>query len=73
MGEPTRRISEVIRANWLDSLLAVIAGNAIYFLIVEPRLPERLRHQLFHLDFGLLIDFTLCLALLALIRWLRNR
>ncbi len=61
------------KAQWQDALLAVLAGNVIYFLLVEPRLPERLRHHVFQLDFGLAIDFIVCLAAFAVIRLIRRR
>lgn len=50
-------------ARWLRALAAAAAGNAIYFLLAAPALPERLRHRPFALDAGLGLDFLLCLAL----------
>ena len=61
------------RLLWRESLLAVLAGNVIYFLLVEPRLPERLRHHAFQIDAGLWIDFGVCLVVLAVVRWLRKK
>ena len=61
------------RTIWQDSLLAVLAGNVIHFVLLEPRLPERLRHHAFQLDPGLLIDFTICAVAFGIIRWFRNR
>ena len=60
------------KAHWKDALLAVLAGNIIYFLLVEPRLPERLRHHAFQIDSGLVIDFLVCLAAFAVVRCLRK-
>ncbi len=45
--------------NFLDALAAVLAGNAIYFLLM-PHLPLGMRHSLFKEDWGLLVDFVLC-------------
>ena len=45
--------------NFLDALLAVLAGNAIYFLLM-PHLPRVARHALFKEDWGLLVDFAFC-------------
>jgi len=45
--------------NFLDALLAVLAGNAIYFLAM-PRLPAALRHSFFKEDLGLAVDFVIC-------------
>jgi hypothetical protein len=41
-----------------DGLLAVLAGNAIYFVLI-PHLPEPLR---------LLVDFLFCFAIFGLVR-----
>lgn len=45
--------------NFLDALVAVLAGNAIYFLLM-PHLPHGMRHSLFKEDWGLLVDFAIC-------------
>jgi hypothetical protein len=45
--------------NFLDALVAVLAGNAIYFLLM-PHLPRGMRHSLFKEDWGLLVDFAIC-------------
>ncbi|PYV45337.1 MAG: hypothetical protein DMG06_02695 [Acidobacteria bacterium] len=39
---------------------SVVGGNAIYFSIQE-FLPYPLRHRPFHLDWGILTDFWICL------------
>lgn len=48
--------------NFLDALLAVVAGNAIYFLLM-PYLPRVVRHSMFKEDWGLLVDFLICLVI----------
>jgi hypothetical protein len=58
---------------WKEALLAVMTGNVIYFLLVEPRLPEKMQHQPFRLDAGLLIDFLLCAAVFVIILRVRAR
>jgi len=40
--------------NFLDALTAVLAGNAIYYLLM-PHLPAAARHNLFKEDWGLLL------------------
>jgi hypothetical protein len=55
-------IAQPMRASLLKSLAAVMAGNAVYFLLVLPHVPVAGRHQPFHLDPGLLIDGLLCVA-----------
>ncbi len=56
--------------NFVKSLIAVLAGNAAYFLLLAPRLPAAARHRAFDFDLGLLIDFWLCLVAYGLIELL---
>jgi len=48
-------------------LLAVLLGNLIYF-VVEPYLPDPLIHNLYKVDYGLLLDFAICAAIYLAIR-----
>ncbi len=57
----------------LKALVAVVAGNAVYFLVLMPRLPETLRHRPYALDAGLALDFAVCLVLYALLTPLGRR
>ncbi len=54
----------------LRYLIAIIAGNAIYFAI-EPHLPGFARHQLYTVDWGVILDFCLCLICYGVIRFIR--
>lgn len=66
MSEPTpNRVN--LWPNFWRSLIAVLAGNAVYFLLIAPHLPESARHQYFALDLGLVIDFWVCLAVYGLV------
>jgi hypothetical protein len=56
--------------NFLDALLAVLAGNAIYYLPM-PHLPGVARHRLFKEDWGLLVDFLVCTAIFAAAKYAR--
>ena len=58
---------------WVDMLGAVLLGNALYFLLLMPRLPEAWQHQRFVLDAGLVIDFLVCLGIYGLARLLRAK
>jgi hypothetical protein len=58
--------------NFLDALLAVLAGNAIYFLLM-PHLPRVVRHSLFREDWGLLVDFSICAAFFAGVKLMRRK
>jgi hypothetical protein len=57
--------------NFLDALVAVLAGNAIYFLLM-PHLPAVARHALFKEDWGLLVDFCICAAIFAVVKRVRR-
>jgi hypothetical protein len=66
---------EVKRAtmkNFLDALVAVLAGNAIYFLLM-PHLPAVARHAFFKEDWGLVVDFLICAAIFAGVKYARRR
>jgi zinc transporter ZupT len=52
-----------------QSLMAVLAGNAIY-LGIERFLPASAQHQLFREDWGLALDFLICVVCYALVKWL---
>jgi ABC-type uncharacterized transport system permease subunit len=56
-----------VRANFLKSLVAVVVGNAIYFLLLMPLLPAAGRHGIARIDLGLAIDFWVCLVVFGLI------
>lgn len=54
--------------NLLEAMIAVIAGNAIYFLVLWSHLPEHAHHQVYRLDVGLLVDFWVCAACFGVIK-----
>jgi hypothetical protein len=65
----------VLSVNFLQSLLAVLLGNAVYYVLM-PSLPPAARHRLFQLDLGLVVDFWFCVVAFGLIRtaqWWRHR
>ena len=53
---------------WVEYLISVLVGNAIYFAVLLPGLPRSLQHQPFTLDAGLLIAFVCCVLVYAAIR-----
>jgi len=53
---------------WLEYLVAILIGNAIYYFSLVPHLPDSLRHQGFRTDWGAGIDFVVCVAVYGLIR-----
>ena len=48
--------------NFLQSLVAVLVGNGLYFVLM-PRLPVLARHRINRLDWGLVVDFWICLVI----------
>jgi hypothetical protein len=61
-----------VKRSFWESLIAVVAGNVIY-LIVEPYLPPRAQHQLYQIDWGLAVDFWMCLVCYGIVRMFRPR
>ena len=59
-------------ANFLHALIAVLAGNAAYFLLM-PYLPPRARHVPPRLDLGMLVDFWFCLVALGIVKTAAGR
>jgi len=57
--------------NLFDALLAVLAGNATYFLLM-PHLPAVARHRLFREDWGLLVDFAICGVIFVAVKYVRR-
>jgi hypothetical protein len=56
---------------WIEYLVAVLVGNAIYFLVLFPDLPRSLQHQPFDFDLGLLLAFVCCVTVYGVIRLAR--
>jgi hypothetical protein len=55
--------------NFVHSLIAVVAGNVVYFLLM-PHLPPAARHNPARLDLGVIVDFWFCLVFLGVIKTL---
>ncbi|HXQ26127.1 MAG TPA: hypothetical protein VN822_06955 [Candidatus Acidoferrales bacterium] len=53
---------------WLEYLAAIVIGNAIYYFSLVPHLPVALRHEGFAIDWGVGVDFAVCVAVFGLIR-----
>lgn len=56
----------------VQALVAVLGGNALYFLVLAPRLPAAWQHRPFAVDLGWLLDFLLCALLYALLHYGRR-
>jgi hypothetical protein len=53
--------------NFLEALLAVLAGNAVYFLLM-PHLPPAARHAWLKEDWGLVVDFGICTIIFVIVK-----
>jgi uncharacterized membrane protein YraQ (UPF0718 family) len=65
-------VSKATVTNFVQSLIAVLAGNAVYFLLM-PHLPLAARHVPQHLDLGVAVDFWFCLVVLGIVKTLTRR
>jgi len=63
-----RQFLGVTPRRWLEYLAAIVLGNLIYYFSLAPHLPEQLRHQVFQIDWGMVVDFAVCAAVYGLIR-----
>jgi hypothetical protein len=57
--------------NFFDALVAVLSGNAIYYLLM-PHLPDVARHHFFREDAGLLVDFAICTVIFIGVKYSRR-
>ena len=53
---------------WIEYLVSILAGNALYFLVLFPWLPTELRHEPYHPDLGFAFDGLVCVAVYRLLR-----
>jgi hypothetical protein len=58
--------------NFIHALAAVLAGNAVYFLVMR-FLPLEARHEGSRIDLGMVIDFLICLVALGMIKAIARR
>ncbi|HKW18840.1 MAG TPA: hypothetical protein VJO35_15130 [Terriglobales bacterium] len=60
-------MSKPAKLNFVQSLIAVLAGNLVYFLLM-PHLPAAAQHNPMRLDLGVLVDFWFCLVFLGALK-----
>ena len=53
---------------WVEYTAAILAGNAIYFLVLFPDLAPPLRHEQFRFALGMALDFLCCVVVYGVIR-----
>ena len=51
-----------VSGNFLQSLVAVLVGNGLYFALMS-HLPVLAQHHIKRLDWGLVVDFWMCLVI----------
>jgi hypothetical protein len=49
------------------TVVAVVGGNALYYGLLARHLPPAARHRLYQIDWGLVVDFWICLAIYGLL------
>ena len=61
------------QAEWVRSLISILIGNGVYYAVID-FLPPTARHQPFKFDWGLAVDFWICVAVfgLSLLLWPRR-
>jgi len=65
---PAKKYFGASKQQWLEYLIAILLGNAIYYLSLQPHLPPTFQHRGTMTDWGLLVDFAVCAAVYGLIR-----
>ena len=65
-------MSKLAVANFVQALVAVLAGNVLYFLLA-PHLPPPARHVPPRVDLGMLVDFWVCLVIFGALKTLAGR
>jgi len=65
-------VSKPAMTNFVQALIAVLAGNAIYFILI-PYLPPGARHMPNHVDAGLAVDFWFCLVVFGVLKTVAGR
>jgi hypothetical protein len=53
---------------WFEYLVAIVLGNAVYYLSLSPHLPADLHHHIYQIDLGTALDFLICVGIYGLIR-----
>ena len=69
---PQTPVSKPWLRTFVHSLIAVLAGNAAYFLLM-PFLPPPARHVPFRTDLGLAVDAWFCLVALGVDKFFSRR
>ena len=57
----------MLRRRLIKQLIAIVAGNLLYFFVLMPHLPAAGQHRPDRIDLGLLVDFWVCVVLYGII------
>ena len=57
----------------LKQFAAILIGNVLYFFLLSPHLPAKAQHDPARLDFGLVVDFWICVVVYGLIELIARR
>jgi hypothetical protein len=68
MARQSHHFLGVTPRRWLEYLIAILLGNAIYYFSLAPNLPESLRIHGFQTNWGTVLDLAVCGAVYWLIR-----
>jgi len=63
-----RQFFSIPPKRWVEYLIAILLGNAIFYFSLSPHLPYGLRHHGFDTDWGSLLDLAVCAGVYGLIR-----
>jgi len=72
LRKEVRNVVSKSTANFFHALVAVLLGNALYFLF-EKYLPARAQHSPFKIDLGMVVDFWFCLVVFGIIKTVAAR
>lgn len=64
-----RQFLGVSSKKWIEYLIAILIGNAIYYFSLSPHLPDILRQQGSKINLGALVDLAVCAGVYGLIEW----
>jgi hypothetical protein len=68
MARQSRQFLGVTPRRWIEYLVAILVGNAIYYFSLMPNLPDALRVHGFQTNWGTVLDLAVCGAVYGLIR-----
>jgi hypothetical protein len=68
MAQQSRRFLGLTPRRWLEYLVSILIGEAVYYYSLMPHLPPSLQHIGFRTDWGSVVALAVCGAVYGLIR-----